>query len=117
MFIIIFLLALCNFQTIATNELTFSELVDGQASSSSCGCSVSRDTANNPSKLIDNSVKLLHEKSFSKSIIKIAYIPGGDGFIGTDRPYIRVDGESPRRPVTLSSFYIDKFEVSNEGSI
>jgi len=34
--------------------------------------------------------------------------------MGTDNPRIHVDGEGPKRNVSLSSFYIDKFEVTND---
>eukprot|EP01035_Chromulina_nebulosa_P020313 gene20313-26367_t len=34
--------------------------------------------------------------------------------MGTNNPILLSDGESPRRQVTVSSFYIDKYEVSND---
>jgi formylglycine-generating enzyme required for sulfatase activity len=43
-------------------------------------------------------------------------IQGGRGILGTDDPQLWRDGESPKRVVTLSSFYMDKYEVSNEGT-
>jgi sulfatase modifying factor 1 len=42
-------------------------------------------------------------------------IHGGRGILGTDDPQLWRDGESPKRVLTVSSFYIDKYEVSNEG--
>lgn len=41
-------------------------------------------------------------------------IPGGTYFIGTNKPFIIADGEGPEREVHLNSFFIDKYEVSNE---
>lgn len=40
-------------------------------------------------------------------------IDAGDFAVGTNRPVFVADGEGPRRNVTLTSFYIDKYEVSN----
>ncbi|XP_074100823.1 formylglycine-generating enzyme [Cotesia typhae] len=41
-------------------------------------------------------------------------IKTGVYFIGTDKPVFTQDGEGPKRPVELNSFYIDKYEVSNK---
>mmetsp|Transcript_22189 Transcript_22189/g.49661 ORF Transcript_22189/g.49661 Transcript_22189/m.49661 type:complete len:156 (-) Transcript_22189:9-476(-) len=43
----------------------------------------------------------------------MVFIPGGVGYMGTDSPWMRLDGESPRRRVRLSPYYLDKYEVSN----
>lgn len=43
----------------------------------------------------------------------IALIPGGTFYMGLETPIIRGDGESPRRHVSISSFKLDKYEVSN----
>lgn len=43
-------------------------------------------------------------------------ILGGIGYIGTDSPIMRRDGEGPRRQVKISSFHLDRYEVSNAGS-
>ncbi len=45
------------------------------------------------------------------------FIPGGDTFIGTDKPQVRGDGESPLRTVSLSPYFIDRYSVTNEGEI
>ncbi|KAJ1438819.1 C-type lectin protein [Ochromonadaceae sp. CCMP2298] len=44
---------------------------------------------------------------------KMVFIPAGVGYMGTDSPWMRLDGESPRRRVRLSPYYLDKYEVSN----
>lgn len=41
-------------------------------------------------------------------------IPEGIYSMGTDKPIFIGDGEGPKRSVKLNSFYIDKYEVSNE---
>ncbi|XP_057334358.1 formylglycine-generating enzyme [Microplitis mediator] len=41
-------------------------------------------------------------------------IKSGIYLIGTDKPVFVKDGEGPKRPVDLNSFYIDKYEVSNK---
>lgn len=40
-------------------------------------------------------------------------IPGGKFTMGTDAPFIPQDGEHPAREVIVSSFLLEKFEVSN----
>ncbi len=47
----------------------------------------------------------------------MVFIPGGDTFIGTDKPQVRGDGESPLRTVSLSPYFIDRYSVTNEGEI
>ncbi len=42
-----------------------------------------------------------------------AAFAGGRGFVGTDRPVIRADGEGPRRPVRLAPFAIETETVTN----
>lgn len=42
-------------------------------------------------------------------------IRGGVSTIGTDNPLIAGDGEGPKQSVYLTSFYLDKYEVSNDG--
>jgi formylglycine-generating enzyme len=44
---------------------------------------------------------------------EMVLIPGGTFHMGTDNLVIKSDAEGPRRVITLSSFYIDKYEVSN----
>jgi formylglycine-generating enzyme required for sulfatase activity len=46
---------------------------------------------------------------------KMVFIKGGLGYMGTDAPFMPRDGESPRRRVRLSPYYLDKYEVSNNG--
>ena len=45
---------------------------------------------------------------------RFVLIKGGDFWIGTDKPFIPQDGESPARKVYLDDFHINEFEVSNE---
>uniref|UniRef100_A0A6U1N9Z0 Sulfatase-modifying factor enzyme-like domain-containing protein n=1 Tax=Fibrocapsa japonica TaxID=94617 RepID=A0A6U1N9Z0_9STRA len=44
---------------------------------------------------------------------EMVLIPGGKFYMGTNDPKIPTDGEAPARPVSLSPFYMDKYEVSN----
>ncbi|XP_044014650.1 formylglycine-generating enzyme isoform X2 [Aphidius gifuensis] len=61
------------------------------------------------------------EKNFDNNIllknnekIDTVKIPKGIYSMGTDKPIFIGDGEGPKRSVKLNSFYIDKYEVSNE---
>lgn len=49
-----------------------------------------------------------------RKIEKMVKIDAGVYFVGTNNPIFVADGEGPKRQVALDSFYIDKFEVSNE---
>lgn len=44
---------------------------------------------------------------------QMVYLKGGIFTMGTDKPFIIRDGESPARRVQLRPFYIDVYEVSN----
>lgn len=44
---------------------------------------------------------------------EMVLVRGGLFIIGTDRPYIAADGESPSRNVNIEDFWIDEHEVSN----
>jgi len=50
----------------------------------------------------------------SSEIEGMVYIPGGKFYMGTNDPNFSQDGEGPARPVTLSPFFMDKYEVSNQ---
>lgn len=41
-------------------------------------------------------------------------IPAGNYVIGTNEPIFQTDQESPEKNVKLNSFYLDKYEVSND---
>lgn len=44
----------------------------------------------------------------------MSLIPGGKYLVGTDEPHFKEDNEAPERLVTVTDFYMDKYEVSNE---
>jgi len=83
-----------------------------------CGCATSRSHATEPGGVwsqdhqhIDQDEEISKETQLS--LEGMAFIKGGTFNIGTDEPVFLADGESPRRPVTVSDFYMDKVEVSN----
>lgn len=83
-----------------------------------CGCSrsLTRDIVSNTDISCANEVITLGNQVVLEELNKkMAFIAGGQRYIGTDKPKILRDGESPMRPVVLSPFYIDKYEVSNSG--
>jgi len=47
---------------------------------------------------------------FSEDMVRVQ---GGNFIMGTNNPKLPMDGESPARPVELSPFLLDRFEVSN----
>lgn len=64
-----------------------------------------RKTEGDTSKLID----LSHHDFENMSLIS-----GGSYLIGTNEPIFKADNESPERQVQISSFYMDKYAVTNE---
>jgi formylglycine-generating enzyme required for sulfatase activity len=89
---------------------TASEVVDGEAG---CGCNMRR--SEDQAVLTVDPASCNAIKSSLPSGSAMTLIEGGIGFIGTDSPIMRRDGEGPRRAANLSSFYIDTYEVSNKG--
>jgi len=55
----------------------------------------------------------LQQKLDAEGFSPFVPIAGGRFTMGTDKVEIAADGEGPPRPVTLSDFEIEKFEVSN----
>ncbi|XP_059161333.1 formylglycine-generating enzyme-like [Physella acuta] len=92
---------------------------------SDCGCKISRSkkddnfqTQNIDHLSVDQSNNNLEDgQEFSDNMLprtnSMVYIPGGSFEMGTDDPVFLADGEMPSRQVTLDSFYLDKYEVSN----
>lgn len=92
-----------------------------------CGCGLT--SRNSQNKILDNVFlkyiadkgnEILHDKmcSLEKSEIKtrskMVQVPGGTFYLGTNKPIILADGEGPERKTTLSTFFLDVFEVSNK---
>lgn len=49
----------------------------------------------------------------SAPLNEMIFVEGGVFTMGLDKPVFEQDGEGPPREVTISSFYLDKYEVSN----
>lgn len=83
----------------------------GIASSSNadCGCNTNRIKTD----LMEEEVCKAPEKSLLETMESMVFIKGQNFTIGTDKPEIIADGESPSRQVYLNDYYIDKHEVSN----
>lgn len=91
---------------------------ESSGSDSGCGCSGSglkRDTALGDKPSDAQSKRVLLASKLRDINSKMTLIDGGKSFIGTNKPQMK-DGESPLRPVVVSSFYMDTYEVSNEGT-
>ena len=83
----------------------------------SCGCSVlKRNNALNMEEMTlntgntDGGIKL---KSSHKRTNQMSFVEGGSFTMGTNKPYLPMDGEGPAREVKVNSFYMDIYEVSN----
>lgn len=79
----------------------------------SCGCGI--DTEIPRIKIAATEGVPMIDALGTNIIEDMKYIEGGRGYIGTDSPAIWRDGEGPRRPVHVSSFFLDTHEVTNYG--
>jgi len=83
---------------------------------SSCGCSVLKRNALNKEEITlvtgntDSEIKL---KSPHKRTNQMSSVKGGRFTMGTNKPYLPLDGEGPAREVKVNSFYMDIYEASN----
>jgi len=83
-------------------------------STSSCGCSTSRDKENSPGHMYTEQVNQgarVPEDFIRTNIME--KVPGGTFTMGTDTPVFTADKEMPARAITLDSFMLDVYEVSN----
>jgi len=78
------------------------------SSNADCGCNTNRIKKNTK-----EDVCTLSTKGKSETLESMIFIKGQNFTIGTDKPEIITDGESPSRTVYLDDFFIDKYEVSN----
>lgn len=86
---------------------------DPGSSDTSCGCSQSRDKTAAPGHQYSKEANLgdfVHEFLRTNSMEKV---DGGTFTMGTDQPVFTADREMPARQVTLPSFMLDVYEVSN----
>ena len=128
-FLILFYLGLCKSSETGSTEREQREnkIEFGEEMGESCSCSgsLSRDVKQSVNPSVEHEPRCRtsqtcekkEEASLQKLELnkKMVYIEGGHNYIGTDKPKIKSDGESPKRPVLLSPYFIDKYEVSNEG--
>lgn len=83
-----------------------------------CGCaSLKRESANTnepkPKKEQDFGQRTQNDKVLHRRTNQMAFIEGGVFSMGTDKPFLPLDGEAPARTVRVDSFYADVHEVSN----
>ena len=82
-----------------------------------CGCSTLK--RNNSLKKEGKSLNKENKddktelKSRYKRTNQMALIKGGKFTMGTNNPFLPMDGEGPARDVKVNSFYMDIYEVSN----
>lgn len=82
----------------------------------SCGCSaLKRNNASyKEGTTLDKKNKDNGErKSPHKRTNQMAFVKGGRFTMGTDKPFLPMDGEGPAREVQVNSFYMDIYEASN----
>lgn len=82
-----------------------------------CGCQLNRNDKCGASNTETPSHKYSKEANDNKTPAftteNMAYIKGNTFEMGTNTPHFPTDFEGPTRNVTLKSFYLDKYEVSN----
>lgn len=91
------------------------QLAGGSEGDGSCGCGAATSRGE-PSTIVAPTTLITSNTKDNNMIEEnMVTIPGGLGYIGTDHPIMRRDGEEPRRPVSVTSFQLDRYEVSNNG--
>ena len=90
-----------------------------QSQTSSCGCGAANREAgiinsDEADKTCNKDACDSSERPGKPNYFQMELIDGGRYEIGTDDPVFDADGEAPSRTVMLDSYYIDKYEVSNE---
>lgn len=80
-------------------------------SNADCGCNENRMKKHYGEKPED--VCTVSAKNQPKTLESMIFIKGQNVSIGTDKPVIIPDGESPSRLVYLDDYFIDKYEISN----
>ena len=93
------------------------KIISSNEGKTTCGCSMlKRDKASideglTPQKEnIENSDNL---KSSYQRTNQMILIKGGKFAMGTNKPFLPMDGEGPAREVKINSFYMDIYETSN----
>lgn len=112
------------------NQVKRNNLVSRNSNSETCSTESMYDCDEHKAKALDEedgeaSVQIEDESATLKmdpvhkdpfiELLKnpMVQIDGGKSFMGTEQVFIAPDGEGPMRPVQISSFYLDKREVSN----
>lgn len=78
------------------------------SSNTDCGCNTNRIKTNTNKEFCQ-----APEEGELKMLESMILIKSQNFTIGTDKPEIITDGESPSRTVFLDDYFIDKYEISN----
>ncbi len=83
-----------------------------------CGCGLTRGEGRTEvqSVPVNKALEITH-RSLVLTNEDMVFIPGGTSLVGTDAPELWRDGEGPKRVVSLSPFYIDRYEVPVSGKL
>lgn len=91
-----------------------------------CGCQLNRnsestcDSQSGDYKYSRETNQILHDNNdltsskYTFDITNMVFIKGNTFEMGTNRPIFPTDFEGPARNVTVASFYLDKYEISND---
>jgi len=108
------------------------EKSEGEEADTGCGCALTRDSelatgtgaasyesiGNNGGGVGSSSCKTAAEVESPDAAAALSAemvrVPGRMFYMGTSNPIMINDGEGPKRPVQVDSFYMDKYEVSND---
>lgn len=92
---------------------------DGNAADKGCGCDATNRNSREFASSLEESAdyrdegESMTEDSSRRPANEMVLIPSGTFTMGDDKPILPQDGEGPSRQVTISTFHIDKYEVSN----
>nr|XP_022914104.1 sulfatase-modifying factor 1 [Onthophagus taurus] len=96
-------------------------LLNYNPTTASCGCQLNRNEQCNNNFEDNNKYTAESNEGFlnkngdnTLNLDNMVLIKKSTFIMGTNEPVFEVDGEGPARNITLNSFYLDKYEVSNQ---
>lgn len=95
-----------------------SNLDESEKKGEGCGCGLKRGEGRTEVQSVPvNIAPEITHRSLVLTNEDMVFIPGGTSLVGTDAPELWRDGEGPKRVVSLSPFYIDRYEVPVSGKL
>jgi len=102
-----------NRDTVYENSITKNGNDDSSSTCNNLDSTTTTTTSTSTSTTTNTNTNTNNNRVLVSKDNNMVTIKGGTFYMGTDNPLINTDGEGPRRLVTVSSFKIDRYEVTN----